>query len=135
MADLICQRVQDGPKMLSIKGDFLEYIVGFEAAGVGSPRRMDFIFWVQLEIPESFLAQGSWPDIPQEHRLLYYYQFIREGLKDGAPPEPDQVIQFTLDTQIEDQQFCLDPSKVYTLEKIHPDQRFTISSKPQGVGH
>jgi hypothetical protein len=84
-----------------------------------------------LKVTDSLKLSGRWRTLTPEAFAMVRFAFLREKLlTDGLPERDDQV--YTLDNYIDGDRFRSGPP--YTIENIHPEIPFVVSSKPERIG-
>ncbi len=86
-----------------------------------------YSFSVRLQVSDSLLECGTWPDTSEDERQLQFFQYVQEELKSRAkPPGENETIVLKLMTYTYDNRFASGP--VYDREHIHADRPFEIES-------
>ena len=123
-------------KRMAINGGAWFYDFWFDAVPKSNvettERTATYQFKVQLEVTDSLMGCGKWPNIPEEVRQLQFFHYVKEELQKGTPPDNDKILQLRLGAFTDNpdgKKGRFEGGPIYSTEHINSLEPFWIEVK------
>lgn len=122
---------------MAINGGAWFYDFWFDAvrkSDVATPTggTVGYQFKVQLEVTDSLMGCGKWPNIPEEVRQLQFFQYVKEELQKRQQPDKGEIIHLRLGTFTDNPQGKkgrFENGPIYSTEHINSLEPFWVEVK------
>ena len=124
-------------RRMAINGGAWFYDFGFDAVPKSkletpTEREATYQFKVELEVTDSLMACGIWPNTLEEVRQLQFLQYVKEELQKRQQPDKGEIIRLRLGAFTDNPQGTrgrFESGPVYSTEYITSTEPFWIEAK------